>query len=245
MKKKIRFLISLFPYFLISHSFAQDTTALRYSKNITAADLSIYLHQLASDEFEGRETGQKGQKLAAQFIAKHFSDIGIPAYKNDSYFQEIPLVIKNPDGVSISANNSNYEFLNDFYYFPGFDDTVISRDKIVFVGYGINSEKYNDYANLIVQNKIIMFLSGEPMNKKGISYLTKTKEISDWTTPNSRQKNTLAKDLHPSAVLIVTDSLTENLNKFFPKRKKEFQYKSLQSPISKFPLPKSHHVNSY
>lgn len=43
-----------------------------YSNTISIADLKEYLKKLSSDEFEGRETTTKGQKMAATYIKNHF-----------------------------------------------------------------------------------------------------------------------------------------------------------------------------
>ena len=85
MKNKTSLLL-LFPTILFAQQ--KDTIAERYSKIISAKLMSKNLHVLASDEYEGRETGQKGQKMAAEYIAKQFAEIGIPPYKDKAYFQE-------------------------------------------------------------------------------------------------------------------------------------------------------------
>ena len=51
-----------------------DSTAYQYAQTIKAEDLSEYLHVLASDEYEGRETGKKGQKMAAKYCLLYTSD---------------------------------------------------------------------------------------------------------------------------------------------------------------------------
>ena len=59
--------------------FAQvDSVRVRYASTITQADLREHLTVLASDEYEGRETGAKGQKMAARYIREHFQAFGIP-----------------------------------------------------------------------------------------------------------------------------------------------------------------------
>ena len=54
-------LLLIFPTVLFAQE--KDTVAIRYSQSVTAADMSKNLHVLASDEYEGRETGKKGQKM--------------------------------------------------------------------------------------------------------------------------------------------------------------------------------------
>ena len=80
--KKIIF-ISLIFYINL---YSQDN--IKYSKTILKKDLEKHLTFLASDSLEGRETGKKGQKIAAEYLKKHFINIGIPPYKKNKYFQE-------------------------------------------------------------------------------------------------------------------------------------------------------------
>jgi hypothetical protein len=51
---------------------------IRFAETITKKDLEKHLMVLASDSLEGRETGMLGQKMAAEYIANHFKNIGIP-----------------------------------------------------------------------------------------------------------------------------------------------------------------------
>lgn len=81
MKKAI-IIILFFPMVL----FGQNN--LKYAETIKVEDLEKHLIILASDSMEGRETGKKGQKMAADYIMNHFKSIGIPPYKKKSYYQK-------------------------------------------------------------------------------------------------------------------------------------------------------------
>ena len=61
---------------------------IRFSKTIKTKDLERHLKVLASDSLEGRETGKRGQKRAAEYIRNHFINTGIPPYKGNKYFQK-------------------------------------------------------------------------------------------------------------------------------------------------------------
>ena len=80
--KKHLFLLFLLPTPL----FSQEN--VRFSETITTIDLERHLNILASDSLEGRETGQKGQKMAADYIMNHFKYIGVPPYKKNTYYQK-------------------------------------------------------------------------------------------------------------------------------------------------------------
>jgi len=66
--------------------------AKSYAENIIEDDLKKLVYTLASDEYEGRLTGEKGQKIAAQFIIDHYKKLGISAANADgNYLQPIPV----------------------------------------------------------------------------------------------------------------------------------------------------------
>ena len=71
---------------------AQDKQAIKYAKTITEGDLKAHLSILASDEYEGRETGKKGQKMAAKYISDNFM---VVQYKD---FTDRILLTKNSFG---------------------------------------------------------------------------------------------------------------------------------------------------
>ena len=63
----------------------------KYANTITSEDLKEALYTYASDEFEGRRTGEPGQKKAVEFIKEFYLKNDIPSPLGDTdYFQEIP-----------------------------------------------------------------------------------------------------------------------------------------------------------
>ncbi|KOY52341.1 M28 family metallopeptidase [Polaribacter dokdonensis] len=65
--------------------------AAKYAATITAKDLGNHLFTYASDEFEGRETGEPGQKTAVEYLKNFYVSQGIVSpIGGDDYFQEVP-----------------------------------------------------------------------------------------------------------------------------------------------------------
>ena len=61
-----------------------------YGESINASELKDMLYTYASDEFEGRETGQPGQKKAVEYLKNYYKALGIPSpLGNNDYFQDI------------------------------------------------------------------------------------------------------------------------------------------------------------
>lgn len=68
-----------------------EKTKIDYANTITAQNLKEQLYIYAGDEMEGRMTGSKGQRKAANFIRDFYIEQGIaPAPGTDNYFQDIP-----------------------------------------------------------------------------------------------------------------------------------------------------------
>ncbi len=62
-----------------------------YANTIILDSLKKKVYTLASDEFEGRKTGENGQKLAADYLVTTYKNAGIKAaYKDGNYLQHIP-----------------------------------------------------------------------------------------------------------------------------------------------------------
>lgn len=64
---------------------------VQYANTITALELKKHLYVYAGDEMEGRLTGSKGQKMAAEYIRDFYKKQGIAAAPGTAdYFQKIP-----------------------------------------------------------------------------------------------------------------------------------------------------------
>ncbi|TYA71596.1 M28 family metallopeptidase [Seonamhaeicola marinus] len=69
----------------------KENSPAKYAKTITAEELKEMLYTYASDEYEGRKTGEAGQKKAIEFIKNAYVENKIPSPLGDGdYFQEIP-----------------------------------------------------------------------------------------------------------------------------------------------------------
>src|SRR6201989_3042802 len=75
--------------------FAADSEADRLKPAldaITADGLLAHIKMLASDEFEGRAPGSKGEELSIKYIAEQFKTLGLkPGNPEGTYVQEVPL----------------------------------------------------------------------------------------------------------------------------------------------------------
>ena len=170
-----------------SSSSKMPTDVTEYGNTITAADLKEMLYTYASDDFEGRETGQPGQKKAVNYIKTKYQKMGIPSpIKDGSYFQPVPLEILGVPTVSFSVNNKSFTAIDDFVSVTSVSSGQLNADEIVYAGYGIADDAYNSYKDLDVKGKLVLIKSGEPKTADGNYAISGSEETSKWS--NMRQQ---------------------------------------------------------
>src|SRR5579862_6954131 len=70
---------------------AEALGAQRTTTEITTADLEYRLKIIADDSMMGRESGSKGDYMAAEYVASEFKRLGLePAGEGGTYFQTVP-----------------------------------------------------------------------------------------------------------------------------------------------------------
>lgn len=197
----------------------QEDNSKKYAQTITSDELRTILKVLASDEMEGRETATEGQKLAEKFIVEKLQSFGIPEIERegvtDGYLQQMPFTREEWGKVALSANGEEFIHLRDFYAFRSVNMNMpsFSADEVVFLGYGIDDDSYNDYKGVDVKGKVVMILSGEPTDKKGNSWITKDEKPSSWSS-NWKKKLKTAKEKGVKSVLIIDPNAGKNIGRF-------------------------------
>lgn len=166
-------LSQLFFYFLLLFN-SIETHSQVINHQINTANIEKHLQYLGSDELEGRGTGALGGNLAAKYLAQEFSIIGLkPAGDNNTYFQNIPMHGSRPQSDSeltiyFNKTKQKLELGDEYILLKSGDQTYTPSPKeLVFVSYGIIAPEfdYNDYYDLNVEGKIVVFLEGEPDSK--------------------------------------------------------------------------------
>ena len=123
MKKFNLFILTLF----ISNVYSQNISN-KYAETITSEELKSLLYVYASDSFEGREAGTKGEILAVEFIRDFYLKNDIePAKGTEDYFQKmeittpqrISLPDKIPDSVRTFMQNGDMEKLRNYAMVAG------------------------------------------------------------------------------------------------------------------------------
>jgi Zn-dependent M28 family amino/carboxypeptidase len=137
---------------------------------ITAANLLKHIKVLASDEFEGRAPGSKGEELSVKYISEQFKALGLkPGNPNGSYTQEVPLAgITTAPNVSftVGGKTAPLRFPEDYVASSARLQPEVKAENIdvIFVGYGIVAPEYgwDDYKDVDVRGKTILMLINDP-----------------------------------------------------------------------------------
>lgn len=197
-------------------AFAQDPIAQKYAGQIRAKKAKKHLSILASDKFEGRETGKAGAEKAANYIAKEFKKLRLTAPVNGSYFQEVPLVETSFDVSSFTVNNSALTIGKDFLFSGSGAAKSINANDLVFIGYGIGADNYDDLKGTDIAGKVVMLINkGEPASK-GISAISNTATPSDWTSSRfKRLQNVMSKS--PALILAVSPDVSAAIQQYHPR----------------------------
>ena len=75
--------------FSLSIGCSQENLSDKYAESITSQELTDLIYEFASDEFEGRNTGEPGQKMAVNFIKNFYKSNDISKADNtEDYFQK-------------------------------------------------------------------------------------------------------------------------------------------------------------
>ena len=183
-----------------------------FAETITQTDMRTILTVLSADDMEGRETGTPGNTKAAEYIANQLVSKGIPKVdKLDGYFQDIAFTAELWEDMDLKVGGKPFRHLWDYYAFANLNSNRAAQNikEVVFLGYGIDDANYSDYKGKNVKGKTILIYDGEPQ-KNGVSYITKSKEVSDWTTDRKKKLATAYKN-GVSTVLIVDGNLKQNL----------------------------------
>jgi Zn-dependent M28 family amino/carboxypeptidase len=137
---------------------------------ITPDGLLAHIKVLASDEFEGRAPGSKGEDLSVEYITDQFKKIGLkPGNPDGTYNQEVPLAgIKSEPQMSfvIGDKTMDLKYPDDFVASSARlqPEIKIEKSDVVFVGYGVVAPEYgwDDYKNVDVKGKTLLMLIGDP-----------------------------------------------------------------------------------
>lgn len=173
-----------------------------------------HMNFLASDIFEGRGTGTTGGNLAAKYIAGEFAEYGLSAIGDgNTYYQYVPMHGSIPlsnSKLSMYVQDDTLQLkLDEDYllYKTGQQTFVPIPTSLVFVGYGIIAPEYdyNDYFDIDVEGKIVVFFEGEPDSDDEEYFNGKSPTI--YSYPESKQRIAASRGAAGSIILLSDNAL--------------------------------------
>ena len=210
MKKQ--FLYTSFAVLFALGACAQDKTAVKFSQSISKDNAYKHLSILASDEYEGRETGKKGAWMAADYIKGQFKSFGLTPPVNGEYFQPIDMATYNLSKSVLTVNGQAKVGLKDFVIQPnnvtmtGFS---FNADQVLFAGYGITRADYDDLAGQDVAGKVVMiFSAGGPTAKDNEAPKDRSGMMAAMTARRARLTSLMEKN---AAGVILIDPTIDNM----------------------------------
>ncbi|MEO8041305.1 MAG: M20/M25/M40 family metallo-hydrolase [Acidobacteriota bacterium] len=183
---------------LASGSFGQTvriTPAERkIAAGITADQMSSYLHFVASDAMEGRDTPSRGLDTTAEFLKMNLSRWGFkPAGDNGTFFQKIEITSESVDPANniLQIDGKPFGVGTDFFRMAGRNGSANAL--MVFAGNGwvVKSKNIDAFKGVDVKGRIIVLagqgfpnpntLTGMPA---GVAQTDLTGEKgTDWSDP--------------------------------------------------------------
>ena len=145
--------------------------AARAVESISTDDLRQYVGTLASDQFNGRGVGDRGNRAAEEFICATLMRNGVtPAGADGSCYQAVEvyrpvlgpsahLTVASDEGKSLADLTAG----TDFYPLPETGDAAVAAP-LVLAGHGVSAPqlKYDDYARTDVRGAIVLVREGFP-----------------------------------------------------------------------------------
>jgi Zn-dependent M28 family amino/carboxypeptidase len=127
---------------------------------------------LASDAFEGRAPGTKGEGLTVAYLTDQLKAIGLqPGHPDGSWIQKVPLVgttVKGSPTLTFrkGAEERRLAWRDDYVAWTKRTRERVSVDasELVFVGYGIQAPEFrwDDYKGVDLRGKTMVVLVGDP-----------------------------------------------------------------------------------
>ncbi|RRA99182.1 M28 family peptidase [Larkinella rosea] len=158
MQKSYGFLLSGF--LLSAVASAQPVAKLPESK-LTRTEVEAPMRFLASDELQGRRTGEPGNLVAARYIAEQFRALGLkPVAGQTDYYQKVPfLQTKSVMYARLKIGADSLQAGKEFVVVSG-KETHLTAET-VYVGYGL-TEAADGYNGRDVRGKLVVAQVGSP-----------------------------------------------------------------------------------
>ena len=132
--------------------------------------LLAHVRELASDRYEGRAPGSRGEELSVAYLEREFRALGLaPGNPDGSYVQDVPMVgIRSTPTLRFDIGARAFELAAPAecvalsrWFEPEVD---VPASEVLFAGYGITAPEYgwDDFKDVDVRGKVLIVLVNDP-----------------------------------------------------------------------------------
>jgi len=175
---------------------------------ISADALRRHVAVLASDDMAGRAPGTAGARAAADYLRGELAGIGLePLGAEGGFDQPVPMlgVRALPSSRLVLerfGEQRTFALGTDYVLLTSGDQTLVPRPvPVVFVGYGIVAPEldHDDYADVDVAGKVVVYLDGEPSSAEPGYFAGDQPTV--YASPEAKQRTALARGAAGSILL--------------------------------------------
>ena len=223
MKKLLPLSVLLLTGCVCAQNPEKPDLAKKYGTYIDSSDLRKHLTVLASDAYEGRETGKKGQEMAATYIQQSFKEDGCSYVPGMSEFQQYFEVIETTPGGTVMFGKKELVFKTDFVYMSAKRKVDLSQLPVYTLA-SVPTEPTADFVlihplkGMDIRAELDEIRKNQSKKTKAIVLVTTNyKDLYDYmehnvTTKTMRLKEASAKEEIP-VILVRAESLEGTISK--------------------------------
>jgi hypothetical protein len=141
---------------------AKNSTAPKLPEyTISRAEVEEQTRFLASDQLQGRRTGEPGNQKAAEYIAQQYQKLGLkPVPGQPDFFQRINLEkVKAATSATLALGKDTLKLGKELVVMAG--GPVAISGEVVYVGYGLTDAE-DGYKGRDVKGRIVVAQGGSP-----------------------------------------------------------------------------------
>ena len=202
---------------LFVNVFSQTNSQTARTLSLSPTEIKEYIGFLAADKMKGRNTPSPELDTCANYISSHFKKWGLkPLGSDESFFQTFNVLktrLGAPNSFAVQYPDTQIYYRIKYDFVPvAYTANREVTAPVVFAGYGITAPEYNydDYKNIDVKGKFVMFFTNEPQEKDSASVFKGTEP-----TEHSKLTNKLinAQNHGAAGAIVVTAPLYHRFRK--------------------------------
>jgi Zn-dependent M28 family amino/carboxypeptidase len=187
---------------------------LRAWRGIEGAAIAEHVRVLASDEYEGRAPGTRGETLTLAYVAAAFERAGLVPAGDAGYAQGVPLVettIQGSPRLTLRVGKERLTPALREEFVPRLGQpaprVTIERSPLVFAGHGAVAPEYgwNDYEGVDLTGKTVILLFGDPGTASGDTSIFAGSTGTRHAVPSAKAMEAARRGAR-AAIVVHTDS---------------------------------------